>query len=176
VNAPDDDSRPGTAVARSPGTTRSAIFRAAGFMGFWLILTGADSDDLVVGLLAAGAATWVSLRLMQAGHWHLNPVRFAGLTLHFLYQSISAGFDVAMRALKPDLPLQPGLVVYRTRLPEGVKRNTFCSIMSLLPGTLPCGAVEAGLSIHCLDVTEPVIAQLSVEEARYMQTPKAEAP
>ena len=124
MNAPDDDSRPRTAVARSPGTTRSAIFRAAGFMGFWLILTGADSGDLVVGLLAAGAATWLSLRLMQAGHWHLNPVRFAGLTLHFLYQSISAGFDVAMRALKPDykaLLFRVSMIVFLTTAVSSVR-------------------------------------------------------
>jgi multicomponent Na+:H+ antiporter subunit E len=41
----------------------------------------------------------------------------------------------------------------------------------LLPGTLPCGAAEDdGLAIHCLDVTQPVVEQLAVEEALCSQT------
>ncbi|MGA9819917.1 MAG: hypothetical protein WBQ54_23770, partial [Pseudolabrys sp.] len=35
----------------------------------------------------------------------------------FLYQSIVAGVDVALRALNPRLPLQPGFVIYPMRLP-----------------------------------------------------------
>jgi multicomponent Na+:H+ antiporter subunit E len=62
-------------------------------------------------------------------------------------------------------------VTYQTQLSPGTKRNTFCAIMSLLPGTLPCGPAEGnGLAIHCLDVTQPVVAQLAAEEASCMQT------
>ena len=43
--------------------------------------------------------------------------------------------------------------------------------MSLMPGTLPCGPAEGnGLTIHCLDVTQPVVEQLAAEEALCMQT------
>ena len=92
--------------------------------------------------------------------------------MHFLRQSISAGIDVALRALNPRLSLRPGFVVYRTQLPAGARRDTFCSIMSLLPGTLPCGPAEGGgLAIHCLDVTQPVVEQLTAEEVLYMQSP-----
>ena len=90
--------------------------------------------------------------------------------MHFLRQSIAAGTDVALRALDPRLPIRPGFVVYQARLPPGTKRNAFCAIMSLLPGTLPCGAAEGnGLAIHCLDVTQPVTEQLAAEEALCMQ-------
>ena len=55
-------------------------------------------------------------------------------------------------------------------LPPGTKRDAFCTIMSLLPGTLPCGPEEGnGLIIHCLDVTQPVVEQLAAEEALCMQ-------
>jgi len=152
------------------GTVGSAISRAAGFFGFWLVLTGADADDLAAGLVAAVAATWASLRLMPAPQWSLRPIRLAGYALHFLHQSITAGIDVALQALDPRLPLWPGVVVYQARLPPGTKRDTFCAIMSLLPGTLPCGPAEGnGLIIHCLDVTQPVVEQLAAEEALCMQ-------
>jgi multicomponent Na+:H+ antiporter subunit E len=149
----------------------SAISRAAGFFGFWLALTGADAADLAAGAIAAVAGTWASLRLMPAQQWHLRPIRLAGYVLHFLRQSIAAGTDVAWRALDPRLPLRPGLVVYQARLPPGTERDAFCAIMSLLPGTLPCGtADDDSLTIHCLDVTQPVVEQLAAEEALWVQT------
>jgi multicomponent Na+:H+ antiporter subunit E len=153
-----------------PGAFGSAISRAIGFFGFWLVLTGADAGDLAAGLVATVAATWASLRLMPAQQWGLRPIKLAEFALHFLRQSIVAGVDVALRALDPRLPLQPGFVVYPARLPPGMKLDTFCAIMSLLPGTLPCGPAEGdGLTIHCLDVTQPVVEQLAAEEALFMQ-------
>jgi multicomponent Na+:H+ antiporter subunit E len=157
-------------LANGPGTLGSAISRAAGFFGFWLVLTGADAADLAAGAIAAVAATWASLRLMPAQQWSLRPIKLAEFVLHFLRQSIAAGIDVALRALDPRLPLRPGFVVYQARLPPGTKRDTFCAIMSLLPGTLPCGPADGnGLTIHCLDVTQPVVEQLAEEEARCVQ-------
>jgi multicomponent Na+:H+ antiporter subunit E len=165
------DGRAGPPVNGPGGILGSAIFRAVGFFAFWLVLTDANSADLVAGLVAAVAATWASLRLMPAEQWHLNPIKLARFVLHFLRQSASAGMDVAIRALDPRLSLRPGFVVYQARLPPGTKRNTFCAIMSLLPGTLPCGPAEGdGLAIHCLDVTQPVVEQLAAEEALCIQT------
>jgi len=154
-----------------PTTVGSAISRAAGFFGFWLVLTGADAGDLAAGLVAAVAATWASLRLMPAQQWSLRPIKLAGYVLHFLRQSIVAGIDVAWRALDPRLRLRPGFVVYQAQLPPGTTREAFCAVMSLMPGTLPCGPAEGnGLTIHCLDVTQPVAEQLAVEEVLCMQT------
>jgi multicomponent Na+:H+ antiporter subunit E len=89
-------------------------------------------------------------------------VRFA---LRFLGQSVVAGADVAWRALDPRLPLRSGFVVCPMRLPQGQARNTFCALASLVPGTVPAGPDESGgLLVHCLDVGQPVAAQLAVEE------------
>lgn len=156
-------------------TLGSAISRFIGFFGFWLVLTGADPSDLVAGLVAAIAATSASLRLMPALPWALRPIKLAGYVLHFLRQSITAGIDVAWRALQPRMALQPGFVVYQAQLPPGTTRETFCAIMSLMPGTLPCGPADGnGLTIHCLDVTQPVAEQLAVEEALCVQTLRGE--
>ena len=133
MSASEDQGRPAKSPVNSPVTLGSAIFRAAVFFGFWLVLTGADAGDLVAGLVAAVAATWASLRLMPAQPWHLHPVKLAGYVLHFLRQSIAAGIDVACRALDPQLRLQPGFVVYPAQLPPGTTREAFCAIMSLMP-------------------------------------------
>lgn len=161
--------------AGRPVTLGSEISRSIGFFCFWLVLTGADPGDLVAGVVAAVAATWASLRLMPAQSWGLRPVKLAGYVLHFLRQSITAGIDVAWRALNPRMALQPGFVIYQSQLPPGTTRETFCAIMSLMPGTLPCGPADGnGLTIHCLDVTQPVAEQLAVEEALCVQTLRGE--
>jgi multicomponent Na+:H+ antiporter subunit E len=146
----------------------SLLGRAAGLLGFWLILSEFGAADLLVGTLAALMAASASLRLLPPGRWKLRPVASASLAVRFLQQSIWAGIDVAWRALDPRLPLQPGFVSYRPHLPPGPARNAFLTMTSLLPGTLPCGPdEEGGLAVHCLDVSQPVVEQLTVEETAF---------
>ena len=147
-----------------------ALARAVFFFGFWLVLSGVKPVDLVVGALAAVAATWVSLQLLPVAQSRLNFVALGKLVLRFPGQSLVAGIDVARRALDPRMPLQPGIVVYRPRLPPGPLRNGFCMMTGLQPGTLPCGADENGdLLIHCLDTSQPLLEQLAAEEALLAQ-------
>jgi multicomponent Na+:H+ antiporter subunit E len=45
----------------------------------------------------------------------------------------------------------------------------FTTLMSLLPGTVPTGSLAEGrLLIHCLDVEQPVVAQLAAEEGLFI--------
>ena len=34
-----------------------------------------------------------------------------------------------------------------------------------MPGTLPCGESETEIVFHCLDIEQPVVAELAEEEA-----------
>jgi multicomponent Na+:H+ antiporter subunit E len=89
----------------------------------------------------------------------------AVLAVRFVWQSVVAGVDVVRRALDPRLPLRPGFVVYPIRLRPYLARNAFLTLSSLLPGTLPVGSDESGaVLIHCLDILQPVIAQITAEE------------
>ena len=100
----------------------------------------------------------------------MRPTRLSALALRFLYQSVVAGADVARRALDPRLPLRCGFVLYRTGLPPGPARHSFTTLMSLLPGTVPTGSDRDGaLLIHCLDVEQPVAAQLAEQEGLFVQ-------
>jgi multicomponent Na+:H+ antiporter subunit E len=46
----------------------------------------------------------------------------------------------------------------------------FTTLMSLLPGTVPTGSDKTGgLLIHCLDVEQPVAAQLASEERLFVR-------
>jgi multicomponent Na+:H+ antiporter subunit E len=155
----------------APGATRllrSVAMRAIGFAILWLLLAGGGPADLGAGAVAAVAATWVSLYLLPPGTSRMRPVALAGLALRFLYQSMIAGADVARRAFDPRLPLSPGFVVYPVGLSPGPGRNMFTNLMSLSPGTVPTGTDPRDrLLIHCLDVEQPIMAQLTAEEALF---------
>jgi multicomponent Na+:H+ antiporter subunit E len=85
-------------------------------------------------------------------------------------QSVVSGTEVAWRALNPKLPPRPGFVVYPLHLPPGGARSAFCALSSLLPGTLPTGTGDNGaLLVHCLDVDQPIAANLAAEESVFIR-------
>jgi multicomponent Na+:H+ antiporter subunit E len=147
------------------GWWSSAASRAAWFSCLWLVLSGAHVGDIPAAAAAVAAATWTSLRLLAPNAWRRSPRAIVQLVLLFLYHSIVAGADVARRALDPRLPLRPGFVAYPTGLPRGLRRNVFATLTSLLPGTVPTGERDGQLFYHCLDVEQPVLAELAAEEA-----------
>jgi multicomponent Na+:H+ antiporter subunit E len=147
----------------------AALFRTTFFFGFWLILYGVKSPDLLVGFSTAIVATWASLLLLSPGRWRFNPIALSKLFQRVAIQSIVAGIDVARRALDPRMPLRPGFVNYPVRFPPGATRNTFATLTSLLPGTVPAGYQNGQIVYHCLDIDQPVISQLAAEEAALAQ-------
>jgi multicomponent Na+:H+ antiporter subunit E len=143
----------------------SAAWRAAWFSCLWLVLSGAHVGDIPAAAAAIAAATWTSLHLLEPKAARRSPRAIVQLVLFFLYHSVIAGADVARRALDPRLPLRPGIVAYSTGLPRGMRRNVFTTLTSLLPGTVPTGEQGAQIFYHCLDVEQPVLAELAAEEA-----------
>jgi multicomponent Na+:H+ antiporter subunit E len=148
----------------------AALLRALGLLVFWLVVSGLRPLDVVAGAVTAAVAAWISVRLLPPGELHIRPLGLAVYVMRMLRQSVAAGVDVAWRALDLRLPLQPGFVHYRLRLAPGTAQSAFCTVTSLLPGTLPCGTDASGaVIVHCLDVTQPVAAQLAAEEASFVR-------
>ena len=147
-------------------SVRAALARGVGFFAFWVILIGFSPADLVVGLIAAAAATWTSLRLLPPQPGRMRLTGLLSLIPHFLWKSVVAGVDVALRAFDPRLPLRPGFVACRVGFAPGPARNAFAAMTSLLPGTVPCAEEDGALVYHCLDVGQPVLEELAEEERR----------
>lgn len=153
----------------APGLTR-VVARGTLFLAFWLMISGWAPADLPVGLAAVAAATWISLRLLPPKGLRFRLASLATLGASFLRQSAISGMDVAWRALNPRLKLKPGFVACPLRLPPGGERTAFCALSSLMPGTLPTGTDEQGaLLVHCLDVGQPVAANLAAEERLFIR-------
>jgi multicomponent Na+:H+ antiporter subunit E len=139
--------------------------RAAVLFALWIVLLpSAAPADLAIGLVAATAASWTSVRLLPRGGAPLRVLALLGYLPHFFLYSVRAAVDVALRAFRADMRLRPGYVDYRTRLPRGFARNTFATITSLMPGSVPCADRAQSLEYHCLDTDDPVAAQLREEE------------
>lgn len=159
-----------TEAAGFPG----AAARTAAFFAAWLVLSSADPGALLPGALAAAAAGWASLRLLPSTRFGLRPAALPGLAARFLRQSALGGADVAWRALSPRLPLDPGLVPCRLRLPPGAVRSAFLTEINLMPGTLTARQEGDGMMVHCLDRGRQGAAQIAEEEDRLLAALRAE--
>ena len=155
--------------ATTAESTRStALWRGAAFFLLWMLLMQSMKPaDLVVGALTCLGATWTSLALMPPASGCVRFGALLALLPHFLWESVLAGVEVARRALPPRMHLSPGFVTCPLAFPPGFARNTFATITSLLPGTVPVDDIEEGLVYHCLDTAQPVLEELAAEERAY---------
>ena len=140
--------------------------RALAFYALWVVLIGTAPPDLAFGVAAAAAATWASVALTPPAATRIRWGAALALLPRFAWQSLAAGFDVALRALAPRVRLAPGFVRYAVKARRGPARNAFAMYTSLMPGTLPAADEEGALVYHCLDGNPEVAAQLADDERR----------
>jgi multicomponent Na+:H+ antiporter subunit E len=131
---------------------------------WWLVTEGAGGWAFGVPVIALAVAT--SYLLQPRPQLRLRPGGMLRFVAFFLLQSLRAGLDVALRALKPDMRLAPALLEYRLRLPAGPARVFLADTMSLLPGTLSTELRHDCLCLHVLDAHLPIEADLRQVEVR----------
>jgi multicomponent Na+:H+ antiporter subunit E len=142
--------------------------RFAIFLALWLIIAGPAA--WIIGLAAAAVAAHASLRLLPANLSGVRLLRAATLAPGFFRASFLGGLDVVRRAVHPRMPLNPGWMAWRSRLPSSGARAAFGSELSLMPGTLVAGGRGDWLYIHCLDIDQAVDSQIAREERRVGQS------
>jgi multicomponent Na+:H+ antiporter subunit E len=145
---------------------RSAALRLAGFGAAWMVLTGGSTRGWPVALATMIAATGASIVLVPAGSWRWRPLALVRFVPFFLGHSVRAGIDVALRALRPSLPIRPAVAVYAMRLPAGTARTFFAGVVSLFPGTVSLEVRGDELHVHLLDAAIPPEQSLRELERR----------
>ena len=136
--------------------------RALLFSMIWWVLTNGVMDSWLVGVSVVLIATRVSLALLPPSTWSfVGIVRFIPF---FLWRSLYGGIDVAIRALHPRLPIDPGMYDHQWRLPPGMSRVFMANTVSLLPGTLSTELDDDYLRIHVLDHTGTFASELVMIE------------
>lgn len=116
--------------------------------GLWALLSGGSGWYLGVPVVVA--ATLLSCWL-QATPWYLRLTRLPALAAFFLYELVLGGWDVARRALHPQLPLDPAWVRYELQTPNPQVHLLLSAIVGLMPGTLASQFQAGHLHLHVLD-------------------------
>jgi multicomponent Na+:H+ antiporter subunit E len=116
----------------------------------------------IVGVAASFAAS-----LTIAPHpMRLRLSAVPGFIPFFVWQSVRGGVDVALRALKPSLPIAPGFYAHRLGVREGAPRVVMTALVSVFPGTLSAALDGDVLRVHVLDRTMNVEGSLALLERR----------
>jgi multicomponent Na+:H+ antiporter subunit E len=129
--------------------------------GFWWVLAGPDPGAWWVGSLAVAFGVFLHTALGGRQPGRLRLTALPAFVPWFLVQAVQGGFDVARRSMAPSLPLAPGFLRYRIRLPEGPARVFFVNCISLLPGTFSAELDGDALRVHVLADMETGPSRLS---------------
>jgi len=130
----------------------------------WWVLSGGDLESWLIGGPLVGWTAWRSLSDWPALPFHVGPLlRFIPF---FVSQSIAAAIDVALRALRPTMPLRPRLVRVPLRLPAGAPQVALANVITLLPGTLSAQLQPEQVLIHALDLDPELPDRVRDLEAR----------
>lgn len=137
------------------------------FLGLWIVFDGGAPAGFVIGVPSAILAGWLSMRIAPPTNRAWSPSATLSLMGYFLWNSLVAGVDVAVRAFHPKLPLEPGFAACDCEIPAGPNRDLFMAVASLMPGSLPVGEVGDGkIILHCLDTRQPMAAQMTELQRR----------
>lgn len=150
----------------SPATlVRRGAPRVALLVLLWWALVAGYAGSWFVGAFAIAGAAAASL-LLSPGGWRWSLVGALRFVPFFAYQSLVGSVDVAARALRPRLPLEPALLDYTLRLPENHARVFMADTISLLPGTLSAALKGRQLRVHTLTQGPEVLENLHELESR----------
>jgi multicomponent Na+:H+ antiporter subunit E len=150
------------------GFGRGLAVRWPMYFVVWIIVDQSMKPaNLGVGALAGFLAAWVSLKLLPRARGGVHLGQLTLMLPRFLWQSLTAGFDVARCAFARRPDLRPGFIEYPTELTPGSARNAFELIASLMPGSLASDEGPRTIEFHVLDLRQPVREQLAAEERAY---------
>ncbi len=139
---------------------QQTLLRFSLFSFLWYTLAGPDKTSWIIGIPAVAFATVLSQMLAPSSRLRISPVGALHFIPFFLRQSFLGGIDVMRRALSFRQLLNPGLVSYTTQLPEGSARIFFVNTISLLPGTLSAELHGNQVTIHTLDLSLSIWANI----------------
>ncbi len=138
---------------------------------FWLLITGQVTalikgqpswHVLLAGAVVSAAVAWFSARFFIHSHafFFFRPLRLLRLLFFCLFTFpaalIRANVDVAIRALKPSLPVHPGIVRVPVSLKGEYAQAMLADSITLTPGTITLDIAEEDAQtwfyIHWIDV------------------------
>ena len=167
-------------VLRSPKTTErrhkrliSLVLQFVILFAFWLILSGHfQVKYILIGAFSAGLVTFLTNDLFYAALRYgervepgiysvfIQILRFVAYLPWLLSRIIMANVQVAYLVLHPKMPIDPGFLIFQTRMRKGIAQVTLANSITLTPGTITVSLEKGRYIIHTL---KPPLAQELVE-------------
>jgi multicomponent Na+:H+ antiporter subunit E len=157
-----------------------SFFRIFGILFIcWLLLVWpfkgsvGQAEKLYLGIVVCAFIAYLEIHTLPTFplSFPLSPVRFFWFIYYifrFIHLMLIANLDVAYRVLHPSLPIEPGIVMVKTRLKNPMARLVLANSITLTPGTLVVDMTDDGtLYVHWIKV----ISQDSDIAAQYIVKP-----
>jgi multicomponent Na+:H+ antiporter subunit E len=114
-----------------------------------------DAGNLMI---IGGMALVVSALFVRTGKFPritLKKIAYSIAYIGYLFVAIvRSNLDVARRVIQPKIPINPGIVVVKTRLKSPIGRMILANSITLTPGTLSVDVKGDHYYIHWIDVTD----------------------
>ncbi len=138
----------------------------------WLAFTSTlATHEVLIGLLTSGIISALSISMFTCCTISIfNPVKIFYMLWYivvFLVALVKANLDVAKRVITPSLPINPGIVKFKTKLKTNYSKMVLANSITLTPGTLSVDIVDDTFYIHWIDVstTDPEKAFTEIAES-----------
>jgi len=123
----------------------------------WLMFTSTLAlQEVLTGLGVSFLIALPTSRFFTDVHPSLfNPVNVIYIVEYlfiFLWALIVANLDVARRVISPRLPINPGIVSFKTDLKSDFAKMVLANSITLTPGTLSVDIIDDTFYIHWIDV------------------------
>ena len=123
--------------------------------GFWLLLSGKyDLFHLTLGIVCSMIITFTGYQLLFAnvriGDIKLTLIRFLKYIPWLLFQIITSNFHVARLVLSPNMPINPKIIKFKTKLESDISWVVLANSITLTPGTITMDIKEGEFFVHAL--------------------------
>jgi len=123
----------------------------------WLLLTSTfNSQEFLVGIFVCFIIAVITHKFyIRIGFPTINFKKFYFFVIYILvlfYEIIKANLDVALRIVRPSLPINPGVVIIKTKLKSDIAKTILANSITLTPGTFTLDIQGDKLLIHWIDV------------------------
>jgi multicomponent Na+:H+ antiporter subunit E len=147
---------------KTDGNTKSGKFNGSAFiatfvilLGTWLVLSGQfDSFHITLGLACCLLVSYFSHDLLfPVFEWGKSSTvffRFMSYLPWLFYQILLANLHVAKMVLHPRMPINPGIVEFKTKLKSGLAMTTLANSITLTPGTITIDIRDGKYYVHAL--------------------------
>ncbi|MBN2668271.1 MAG: Na+/H+ antiporter subunit E [Bacteroidales bacterium] len=139
------------------------------FVVWYAFTTSLEWAELITGAIVAAILAFFTYKMSKGGMTIYSPLKLIYLVQYFfvfLFALIKANLDVAKRVISPSLPINPGIVEFKTQLTSEFAKMVLANSITLTPGTVTIDVIDDMFYVHWIDVEteDPEQAYMKVAE------------